>query len=194
MICACLLGLPAIMLVLMSMYCIRLPNDTSAVKMKRARVGGVLFILMCKQKNTQRQSLKDRCTEQMFLDGSSHCQSPDLQHSSSSVFCSRVWHHRHRVVSHRLLPEWGSDVIWVFALRRLDWFRPLPRRWDHDLVLLQPWLLDAEPWEQFLLLQKSRNSYTTGPARQPPQECQGVRCGLLTMALKFTRRGRLLSL
>lgn len=53
MICACLLGLPAIMLVLMSMYCIRLPNDTSAVKMKRARVGGVLFILMCKQKNTQ---------------------------------------------------------------------------------------------------------------------------------------------
>ncbi|XP_022623483.1 claudin-11 [Seriola dumerili] len=46
MICACLLGLPAMLLVLMSMPCVRLQNDTSAVKLRRGRVGGVLFILM----------------------------------------------------------------------------------------------------------------------------------------------------
>nr|XP_046227207.1 claudin-11b [Scatophagus argus] len=46
MICACLLGLPAMLLVLMSMPCVRLQNDTSAIKQRRARVGGVLFILM----------------------------------------------------------------------------------------------------------------------------------------------------
>ncbi|XP_058498858.1 claudin-11-like [Solea solea] len=46
MICACLLGLPAMMLVIMSMSCIRLQNDPSANKVRRARVGGALFILM----------------------------------------------------------------------------------------------------------------------------------------------------
>ncbi|XP_010764062.1 claudin-11-like [Notothenia coriiceps] len=46
MICACLLGLPAMLLVLMSMPCVRLQNDSFAVKQLRARVGGVLFILM----------------------------------------------------------------------------------------------------------------------------------------------------
>ncbi|XP_028288200.1 claudin-11-like [Parambassis ranga] len=46
MICACLLGLPAMLLVLTSMPCVRLQNDTSAIKHCRARVGGVLFILM----------------------------------------------------------------------------------------------------------------------------------------------------
>uniref|UniRef100_A0A3Q4H6Y9 Claudin-11 n=1 Tax=Neolamprologus brichardi TaxID=32507 RepID=A0A3Q4H6Y9_NEOBR len=46
MICACLLGLPATLLILMSMACVRLQNDTSAVKKRRARVGGVLFIFM----------------------------------------------------------------------------------------------------------------------------------------------------
>ncbi|XP_044032006.1 claudin-11-like [Siniperca chuatsi] len=46
MICACLLGLPAMLLVLTSMPCIRLQNDSSAIKLLRARVGGVLFILM----------------------------------------------------------------------------------------------------------------------------------------------------
>ncbi|XP_045900185.1 claudin-11-like [Micropterus dolomieu] len=46
MICACLLGLPAMLQVLMSMPCVRLPNDTAAIKKRRARVGGVLFILM----------------------------------------------------------------------------------------------------------------------------------------------------
>ncbi|XP_026161552.1 claudin-11b [Mastacembelus armatus] len=46
MICACLMGLPAILLVLMSTPCVRLQNDTSAIKTRRARVGGVLFILM----------------------------------------------------------------------------------------------------------------------------------------------------
>ncbi|XP_041669565.1 claudin-11-like [Cheilinus undulatus] len=46
MICACLLGLPAMLLVLMSMPCVRLQNDTITVKQRRARVGGVLFILM----------------------------------------------------------------------------------------------------------------------------------------------------
>ncbi|KAG7231359.1 hypothetical protein INR49_012199 [Caranx melampygus] len=46
MICASLLGLPAMLLVLMSMPCVRLQNDTSAVKLRRGRVGGVLFILM----------------------------------------------------------------------------------------------------------------------------------------------------
>ncbi|XP_018534690.1 claudin-11 [Lates calcarifer] len=46
MILACLLGLPAMLLVLTSMSCVRLPNDTSAVKLRRARVGGALFILM----------------------------------------------------------------------------------------------------------------------------------------------------
>ncbi|XP_034561847.1 claudin-11b [Notolabrus celidotus] len=46
MICACLLGLPAMLLVLMSMPCVRLQNDTSAIKQRRARVGGVLFIIM----------------------------------------------------------------------------------------------------------------------------------------------------
>lgn len=46
MICACLLGLPATLLILMSMACVRLQNDTSAVKKRRARVGGVLVIFM----------------------------------------------------------------------------------------------------------------------------------------------------
>ncbi|XP_030612968.1 claudin-11b [Archocentrus centrarchus] len=46
MICACLLGLPAVLLILMSMSCVRLQNDTSAIKRRRARVGGVLFLFM----------------------------------------------------------------------------------------------------------------------------------------------------
>ncbi|XP_017294489.1 claudin-11b [Kryptolebias marmoratus] len=46
MVCACLLGLPAMLLILMSMPCIRLPNDSSAVKKCRAKVGGVLVIVM----------------------------------------------------------------------------------------------------------------------------------------------------
>ncbi|XP_036936021.1 claudin-11b [Acanthopagrus latus] len=46
MICASLLGLPGMLLVLMSMPCVRLPNDTSAIKQRRARVGGVFFIIM----------------------------------------------------------------------------------------------------------------------------------------------------
>lgn len=49
MVCACLLGLPAMLLVLMSMPCIRLQNYSSAVKLRRARVGGVLFIIMCEE-------------------------------------------------------------------------------------------------------------------------------------------------
>ncbi|XP_035475382.2 claudin-11-like [Scophthalmus maximus] len=46
MICSCLLGLPSVLLVLMSMSCVRLQNDTSSVKLRRARVGCVLFLLM----------------------------------------------------------------------------------------------------------------------------------------------------
>uniref|UniRef100_H3CER9 Claudin n=1 Tax=Tetraodon nigroviridis TaxID=99883 RepID=H3CER9_TETNG len=45
MVCACLLGLPAVLLVLMSMPCIRLQNDSSAIR-QRSRVGGVLFLCM----------------------------------------------------------------------------------------------------------------------------------------------------
>lgn len=44
MVCACLLGLPAVLLVLMSMPCIRLQNDSSTVRQRRSRVGGVLFL------------------------------------------------------------------------------------------------------------------------------------------------------
>ncbi|XP_003968239.3 claudin-11b [Takifugu rubripes] len=44
MVCACLLGLPAMLLVLMSMPCIRLQNDSSAIRQRRSRVGGVLFL------------------------------------------------------------------------------------------------------------------------------------------------------
>ncbi|XP_054479196.1 claudin-11b [Anoplopoma fimbria] len=46
MIVACLLGLPAMLLVLTSMPCVRLQNDSSAIKQRRAQVGGVFFILM----------------------------------------------------------------------------------------------------------------------------------------------------
>ncbi|XP_026218652.1 claudin-11b [Anabas testudineus] len=46
MILACLMGLPGMLLVLSSMPCVRLPNDTSAIKKLRARVGGVLLILV----------------------------------------------------------------------------------------------------------------------------------------------------
>lgn len=46
MVCACLLGLPAVLLVLMSMPCIRLQNDSSAIRQRRSRVGGVLFLCM----------------------------------------------------------------------------------------------------------------------------------------------------
>ncbi|XP_078147583.1 claudin-11b [Centroberyx gerrardi] len=46
MICACLLGLPAMLLVLMSMPCVRLLNDTSAIKQRRALVGGILILLI----------------------------------------------------------------------------------------------------------------------------------------------------
>ncbi|XP_012706679.2 claudin-11 [Fundulus heteroclitus] len=47
MIAACLLGVPAILLVLMSMPCIRLPTSyPTAVKKRNTRVGGALFIIM----------------------------------------------------------------------------------------------------------------------------------------------------
>ncbi|KAF7652387.1 hypothetical protein LDENG_00097510 [Lucifuga dentata] len=46
MILACLLGLPAMLLVLMSMPCVRLHNDTSTVKQRRALVGGILIIIL----------------------------------------------------------------------------------------------------------------------------------------------------
>ncbi|XP_068603896.1 claudin-11-like [Brachionichthys hirsutus] len=46
MVSACLLGLPAMLLVLMSMACIRLQSDSPAVKQRRARLGGVLFLVM----------------------------------------------------------------------------------------------------------------------------------------------------
>ncbi|XP_029935484.1 claudin-11b [Myripristis murdjan] len=46
MICACLLGLPAMLLVLMSMPCVRLHNDTAASKHRRALVGGILILIM----------------------------------------------------------------------------------------------------------------------------------------------------
>ncbi|KAM7369573.1 hypothetical protein PAMP_010890 [Pampus punctatissimus] len=46
MVCACLLGLPAMLLVLMGMPFVRLHRDTSVIRLRRARVGGVLIILM----------------------------------------------------------------------------------------------------------------------------------------------------
>ncbi|KAG7251230.1 hypothetical protein CRUP_031159, partial [Coryphaenoides rupestris] len=46
MITACLLGLPAMVLVMMSLPCVRLPNDSSAIKRRRALVGGVLILIM----------------------------------------------------------------------------------------------------------------------------------------------------
>lgn len=46
MVCACLLGLPALLLVLVSMPCIRLHNDSASIKQCRARTGGLLFIPM----------------------------------------------------------------------------------------------------------------------------------------------------
>ncbi|XP_013885651.1 claudin-11 [Austrofundulus limnaeus] len=46
MVLACLLGLPAMLLILMSMPCVRLPNDSSAIKKCRAKVGGVLVCIM----------------------------------------------------------------------------------------------------------------------------------------------------
>uniref|UniRef100_A0A3P9KRM9 FCS-type domain-containing protein n=1 Tax=Oryzias latipes TaxID=8090 RepID=A0A3P9KRM9_ORYLA len=46
MICACMLGLPAMLLVLVSMNCMRLPNDNPTIKKRRAQVGGFLFIIM----------------------------------------------------------------------------------------------------------------------------------------------------
>lgn len=49
MISACLLGLPALLLVIMSMPCVRLQNDTSTNKLNRSRIGGALYIVMGKQ-------------------------------------------------------------------------------------------------------------------------------------------------
>ncbi|KAM3860866.1 claudin-11-like [Diretmus argenteus] len=46
MVCACLLGLPAMLLVLMSMPCVRLLNDTARIKQHRALVGGILILIM----------------------------------------------------------------------------------------------------------------------------------------------------
>ncbi|KAK0149227.1 Claudin-11 [Merluccius polli] len=46
MITACLLGLPAILLVLLSLPCVRLANDSSAIKRCRALVGAVLILIM----------------------------------------------------------------------------------------------------------------------------------------------------
>ncbi|XP_034036135.1 claudin-11-like [Thalassophryne amazonica] len=46
MISACLLGLPALLLVLLSMPCVRLCNDTSTVRQRRTLVGGILIIIM----------------------------------------------------------------------------------------------------------------------------------------------------
>uniref|UniRef100_A0A3P8RYG8 Claudin n=1 Tax=Amphiprion percula TaxID=161767 RepID=A0A3P8RYG8_AMPPE len=46
MILACLLGLPSMLLVLLSMRCVRLQNDSMEVKRRRARVGGVLYLIM----------------------------------------------------------------------------------------------------------------------------------------------------
>ncbi|CAK6973085.1 claudin-11b [Scomber scombrus] len=46
MVCACLLGLPAMLLMLMGLPFVRLQHDTSAIKLRRARVGGVLILFM----------------------------------------------------------------------------------------------------------------------------------------------------
>lgn len=46
MICACLLGLPALLLVLMSMPCVRLAHDSSKIKQRRSLVGGVLILII----------------------------------------------------------------------------------------------------------------------------------------------------
>ncbi|XP_038153896.1 claudin-11-like [Cyprinodon tularosa] len=47
MISVCLLGLPALLLVLLSTPCIRLPtNASTTVKKRNTRVGGILFIIM----------------------------------------------------------------------------------------------------------------------------------------------------
>ncbi|CAL8292515.1 unnamed protein product [Lota lota] len=46
MIIACLLGLPAILLVMTSLPCVRMPNDSATIKRRRALVGGVLILLM----------------------------------------------------------------------------------------------------------------------------------------------------
>uniref|UniRef100_A0A8C6T414 Claudin n=1 Tax=Neogobius melanostomus TaxID=47308 RepID=A0A8C6T414_9GOBI len=45
MISACLLGLPALLLVLMSMPCVRLQNP-SITKLNRSRIGGSLYLVM----------------------------------------------------------------------------------------------------------------------------------------------------
>ena len=46
MICACLLGLPALALVMMAMPCVRLENETPRVKHRRAMMGGALIWIM----------------------------------------------------------------------------------------------------------------------------------------------------
>ncbi|KAM8881663.1 claudin-11-like [Synchiropus picturatus] len=46
MVIACLLGLAAMLLVLLSLTCIRLQNDTAVIKHRRALAGGVLFLVM----------------------------------------------------------------------------------------------------------------------------------------------------
>ncbi|XP_062335140.1 claudin-11-like [Osmerus eperlanus] len=46
MICACLLGLPALALVMMAMPCVRLENETPRVKHRRAMMGGALILMM----------------------------------------------------------------------------------------------------------------------------------------------------
>ncbi|XP_068565629.1 claudin-11b [Cebidichthys violaceus] len=46
MICASLLGLPAMLLVLMSMPCVKLQTDNFTIKQRRALAGGILYILM----------------------------------------------------------------------------------------------------------------------------------------------------
>nr|XP_061810219.1 claudin-11-like [Nerophis lumbriciformis] len=45
MLCACLLGLPALLLALSSAPCVRLPHDSPVNRKRRALVGGVLLLL-----------------------------------------------------------------------------------------------------------------------------------------------------
>ncbi|CAL1596400.1 unnamed protein product [Knipowitschia caucasica] len=46
MVSASLLGLPALLMVLMAMPCVRFQNDTSTNKLQRSRIGGALYIVM----------------------------------------------------------------------------------------------------------------------------------------------------
>lgn len=159
MVCACLLGLPAVLLVLMSMPCIRLQNDSSTVRQRRSRVGGVLFLCVGENPPPLPPPQREAAVEAL----------------TGSLSSSFVWRCLHRLVSSGGSQRRGPDELRLLPVRWVGGGRALPPGGDHHPLL--PFSEPRRPQqrEQLLLLQTGQQGRSAGATRQPRQERQSVR-------------------